>query len=77
MTWNMPSNIRIEHGKHRRNVSLCKVFVSFPNNHRVAVAHRVVPSSIRTPHTIIYRNSHKLPPGLQYIYALACAEFWW
>ena len=43
MTWNVPSNIRIEHGKHRRNVSLCKIFISFPNNHRVLLAHRLVP----------------------------------
>jgi hypothetical protein len=53
MTWNVRSNIRIKHGKHRRNVSLCKIFVGFPNNHRVLLAHRLVPPFIRISHTTI------------------------
>jgi hypothetical protein len=36
MTGNLPCDVRVEGRKHRRNVSVCKVFVGPSSNHQAA-----------------------------------------
>src|SRR5258706_10239246 len=39
MTGNVPGDARVEGRKHRRDVSLRRIFVGFANSHRIRIAH--------------------------------------